>query len=42
MLLLRQDKWGLQVFLPRFFDVSLTSDAPGVEESSLRAGKMFG
>ena len=38
MLLLRPNKWGLQFFLPRF-DVPLTSDAPGVKESSLRAGK---
>ena len=39
MLLLRPDKWGLRFFPPSLFDVPLTSDAPGVKESSLRAGK---
>ena len=30
---------GSTVFPPSCFDVPLTSDAPGVKESSLRAGK---
>ena len=37
-LLLRPDTWDPQ-FSSLVFDVPLTSDAPGVKESSLRAGK---
>ena len=36
--MLRPDKWSLQ-FVSLVFDVPLTSGAPGVKESILRAGK---
>ena len=37
MVLLQPDTWGPQ-FLSHVFDIPLTSDAPGVKESSLRTG----
>ena len=41
-LLFRPDTWGLQhCFSFLVFDVPLTSDAPGVKESSLRARKLI-
>ena len=40
-LLFRPDMWGLQhCFSSLVFDVPLTSDAPEVKQSSLRAGKL--
>ena len=42
-LLFRPGTWGPQHCLSSLvFDVPLTSDAPGVKESSLRAGKWIG